>query len=84
MPNTRRADLLHRPVDDVSLHLDALDLLDDMDLSKYNNNNNNNNTNHNNISDNNNISLGFKFLTYIYTGELHPPYRMRLKCSSFC
>ena len=33
MPNTRRADLLHRPVDDVSLHLDALDLLDDMDLS---------------------------------------------------
>jgi hypothetical protein len=65
MPNTRRADLLHRHVDDVSLHLDALDLLDDMDLSKYNNNNNNN-TNHNNISDNNNISLGFKFLTYIY------------------
>ena len=61
MPNTRRADLLHRPVDDVSLHLDALDLLDDMDLSKYNNNN----TNHNNISDNNNISLGSKFLTYI-------------------
>jgi hypothetical protein len=33
MPNTRRADLLHRHVDDVSLHLDALDLLDDMDLS---------------------------------------------------